>query len=1512
MSENQELFYRDGTSQLQRVQAALQEDYVHIEERTIEDWLRFAQAYAQELNYYGLDNQINGDWQAFLKGEVALTEMVAFLQNPQALTDQLNKEAWLSRPHFVLFLTFLQLLDQHLKPSLNGVLQRHLDHYYRQVLKFQNKVAQPDRVFLIFDLAKNYAKERFPLPENTAVLAGRDNTGKDLIYKTEGKLTVSRAKVAQIKSVFVHHKLTSFDNYKLPEQFIPMLKLAIGQDEAILDATTTPPKTKVLLKPGANLPTPDFLGYTIVPQNNAFFKKVTSLLEFTPRELKLSFADLRLLMRLKQNRDNDENEWLKINEELRHMKSGGTLATPLADPKDFVANFTAATGHSPIDSPIYDELQSVNNVYNLYEELNFATTNQYGIYKPLTGKLNTQTNFDNHRVGILRQFIADKFYAPSGTQISDENTLNQFTNAFQNMMQRRIHIYKEWLDMQEILNNIPQLPQKAQFTQIESPKFDDLLVSKYGNRPDFTTIDSSITSIDDYFDTLIKIEQYFALFMEEVQVLLYQALVTKNKKMVYELLTKAHLAKKTVIRQQEFAANDSFKIPEPLFKEALGLPLPGGDYPPLPTNFSSLEDLLQKVDVSSPDPVGVQYISDKLKLALEDFKFIIKTCQDEAAHGPAPAWRWQRTYLLLEEAERKMRGEHAMSSPTISQLNGLYAFDDAQEATTGDQEENFKRWQTFGRVESGKLMPLGVAVSSPVLELSEGERLIQLGIYFKDTESTPLLSTQTEALGAIQNPSTIDPESAPPLYPFEIAITGSKKWLPIEKFENLHYDSVGKALSISFKLSPDFEAVQVLEKGNESYTSTEPTLRILIAHPSMMLGSLTAQDLFSQLTIKELDLKVSAQNVTPTQTQNDTSLLSASEKFAPFGNSPVLGSRFFFTHRELIFKKLDSVALNFNWLGRPSNWASHYANYDTTYQDVTSFKGKLDLFDQGTPRRFSLNDTIEEIQLFNNSGTPLILDASIEGNAPSPYTPLSEAQPSRDFFGNKRYFTLQLTGTDFGHALYPSLASRKATELAVAMRNPNSTINVQDYQVNAPYTPELQNFSFAYTASAKTNNEDTSSTDNQVTLKHIHPFGYTEIDLAKNQTFLPAYPQEGYLYLGIKDLDPPFDLSLLFRMAEGSANPEITPPAIDWRYLTGNQWQILTQKGRIITDGSNGLLNSGIVKLRIPEDADQQHELLPKGYYWLRASVRNHSEGLSDTIGIHAQAIEAVFDDQGNDPKHLETPLAPQSIKRTYLSHPELREIQQPYSSFGGQVSESLENLNTRISERLRHKNRALNIWDYERLVLEAFPQVYKVKCLPGELLQDSQTGQVMLIAVPNIGGIRPYDPFKPKLSINLLQEIAHYLKQRTAYSAQVMVKNPIYLELKIYMQVVFHPEYQADHKYYLGLLHQALQEHLAPWAFDTGADIALGGKLYPNLIVDFVEKLEYIDYINNFSLAYIDGEDTYLATQEEMQTGLTAHRADAVWVSAREHRLSSINDAIGGKYTGIGYMMVANDFTIA
>ena len=87
---------RNGTSQIDRAIPALKTDQALIDGRSAKDFLQFAYNYAAELAYFNLNNEVDGNWQAFWE-----------TYQDKSL-DELNTLA-ASQPHLALFLCFLHI-----------------------------------------------------------------------------------------------------------------------------------------------------------------------------------------------------------------------------------------------------------------------------------------------------------------------------------------------------------------------------------------------------------------------------------------------------------------------------------------------------------------------------------------------------------------------------------------------------------------------------------------------------------------------------------------------------------------------------------------------------------------------------------------------------------------------------------------------------------------------------------------------------------------------------------------------------------------------------------------------------------------------------------------------------------------------------------------------------------------------------------------------------------------------------------------------------------------------------------------------------------------------------------------------------------------------------------------------------------------------------------------------------------------------------------------------------------
>ena len=53
----------------------------------------------------------------------------------------------------------------------------------------------------------------------------------------------------------------------------------------------------------------------------------------------------------------------------------------------------------------------------------------------------------------------------------------------------------------------------------------------------------------------------------------------------------------------------------------------------------------------------------------------------------------------------------------------------------------------------------------------------------------------------------------------------------------------------------------------------------------------------------------------------------------------------------------------------------------------------------------------------------------------------------------------------------------------------------------------------------------------------------------------------------------------------------------------------------------------------------------------------------------------------------------------------------------------------------------------------------------------------------------------------------------------------------------------------YAPALVQELIEYLSPWAFESGKDITFGGRIYKSVLLQFVEKRPYVDYVTSFKM---------------------------------------------------------------
>lgn len=351
------------------------------------------------------------------------------------------------------------------------------------------------------------------------------------------------------------------------------------------------------------------------------------------------------------------------------------------------------------------------------------------------------------------------------------------------------------------------------------------------------------------------------------------------------------------------------------------------------------------------------------------------------------------------------------------------------------------------------------------------------------------------------------------------------------------------------------------------------------------------------------------------------------------------------------------------------------------------------------------------------------------------------------------------------------------------------------------------------------------------------------------------------LLIGIEHIIPDSQLSLLFQIVEGSAlNPDgIEDEDIVWSFWSGG-WRNINARGernyaQILRDTTINLQKSGIITFSFIDEIQPGlgNEALGSDMYWLRASITKNPDIAPRMIDVQAQAAIAVFEDRQNDPKHLEQALEAQKIKTLQIRNANIRKVKQPYPSFDGSPKENDRSFFARVSERLRHKNRAITIWDYEHLVLGEFEEIYKAKAISHtgrnreRNYSEFRPGEIEVVIIPKITDLENQNVLQPQASNALIRQVKNYLQQINSPVPILHVSNPVYEKIMVQFKVGFKEGFANG--FYRNLLNNSIKRYLSPWAYDEGADIVFGGRIYGSQLLAFIENQAYVDYITDFRL---------------------------------------------------------------
>ena len=789
--------------------------------------------------------------------------------------------------------------------------------------------------------------------------------------------------------------------------------------------------------------------------------------------------------------------------------------------------------------------------------------------------------------------------------------------------------------------------------------------------------------------------------------------------------------------------------------------------------------------------------------------------------------------------------------------------------------DDFPFWPSFGGRHL-EVAPLGFAVASPALAASEGTRMLtvrvdvaydaplvgDLSSYDLSTDLCAYLSGEDDWLGPYRGESGLS-----------------------AALENPRDDRSRWTLTLSIELGDGDDAVALYdpERLPGGFDTVAPVLKIELASDARPERFALLRD----ARVEALQVLASVTGVEDLVMENDQGRLDPSKPFMPFGPAPVVGSTWYIGSSEIFGKNVTSYELELKWMDLPGR--DHYASYPNHAElfgpandaEVSLVRPGLDVVESGSTKLFSSGPDEPETKLTSANLSPpgryyatLVKHYSrqvsaarllLQSRARLVTAPLRKT-PEYSTFGvrprprvldrtrlarRRRESALDQEGhirvslsRDFGHASFPRLY----TEAALSA----STLP------NAAYTPLLEYARLDYRAeTALIDPRAGDPLDREVQLFHLTPFGQAEqhsgikaaIPHARSDriALLSDVGPEGQLLLGLAGAAPGEALDLLFEVASDSADPEAVPPAVKWSALSYNEWLPLSP----VRDTSHGLRRPGIVTLILPPELNDDNSLLEPGIVWLRATVAAGATTMAQTEFVGTQAVGAkrVLED---DKATFEL-LAPDQLGKLRTEIRGVKKIAQPFGSFGGRAHEALEDYRTRVSERLRHRGRAIAAWDYERLVLERFPEIHTARCIP----HHDRTGRaaanhVSLVVIP-IRHASSHSTVAPMADLDTLASIESFASGLAPSVATVAVTNPLYVPVSV----------EAEVRFKLGTataegtrrLEEVLARFFAPWAFAGGKRPEFGGSLYASEVIALIDSLVYVDAVRGLRLR-LEGDD--------------------------------------------------------
>ena len=874
----------------------------------------------------------------------------------------------------------------------------------------------------------------------------------------------------------------------------------------------------------------------------------------------------------------------------------------------------------------------------------------------------------------------------------------------------------------------------------------------------------------------------------------------------------------------------------------------------------------------------------------------------------------------------------------------------------------------FGETQEGKgideqtmhTAELGFAVASANLYLQEGDREIRISFFFTEETFSGKNTNKKDNncfIYYINKLALIEDETPEVLFNktvkkgFLIKLTTTEGWYVIQNF-GVGYDLATHSFYVDLEIDNSVPAIVGYNKAKHSPTKSDfkstkseeqeqnllDTTLPVVQFCMQAEGTIYPYSIFADLELTQIKVAVKATEVKDLLLYNNYSQLNPSSPFMPFSPIPTLGSYLVIGSKEVFFKPINSLKINIEWFGLPANsdgFSGYYEGYEDKYEN-TIFEAKLAILDNAKWKPSS-QEKQQTIKLFRTTHSqtkePQRIGELIETTVVADIDmKLLQVSENYDSINNQTlaysntskqgFIRLELSSpaTAFGHEQYPFLMSKIMSENVMAQALSAKIIGKKEQQLpNKPYTPIVKNISLDYEAAEVidfTNKNSGAKRESQAAFFHVHLQGCDCVypnkeGKNKKNSLLPTFEQGGQLLLGLSGANPPETLHLLFHLADTqAADVSDEPVFLQWFYLRENNWLPFIASA-VLQDSTQALTRSGIISLELPLNMEKGNTILNPDLHWISLRATGNLQRVCQMVAIHTQAAQLSWVAQ------TETATPPPTCEPDSISQAEnilegIRFIKQPLASFGYEAAETKEAMKVRISEQLRHKQRAVTVWDYEHILLQKFPYLQQVKCLATTNRQfpnEKTAGNVMIVVIPQKNNTQ-----MAMATYEQLADIEEFIKPIVSPFVKIEVRNPSYEKIKVFCKVGFKKGFQTG--YYLQLLNKEISEFMTSATLQRG-DI-FSSKILNTELLNFVKSRTYINFVTSLSMlkVFMQKQDEYVlkdSAKPENKEEISGAFAWSVLISADMHEIETVEvlEMSEALPTTIGKLSLGENFVI-